>query len=56
MNGFHRDIKLVGQQVFESPETPAKVAGLGILLVEGPNDVIRFDTLGVPAVAICSLS
>lgn len=24
------------------------------MLVEGPNDVIRLDTLGVPAVALCS--
>ena len=54
VKGFHRGIELFGPHVFESPETPAKVAGLGLLLVEGPNDVIRLDTLGVPAVALCS--
>src|SRR5207253_4086498 len=34
--------------------TPEKLKGLGLLLVEGPNDVIRLDTLGVPAVGLCS--
>ena len=56
VKGFHRGIELFGQHVFESPETPAKVAGVGLLLVEGPNDVIRLDTLGVLAVALCSNS
>ena len=29
-------------------------AELILLLVEGTNDVIRLDTLGIPAVALCS--
>lgn len=33
---------------------PSKLAGLGLILVEGPNEVICLDTLGVPAVALCS--
>ena len=31
-----------------------KAAGIGLLPAEAPNDVIRLDTLGVPAVALCS--
>ena len=33
---------------------PEQIRKLGLILVEGPNDVIRLDTLGVPAVALCS--
>ncbi len=32
----------------------SKVAGLGLIIVEAPNDVIRVDTFWVPAVALCS--
>ena len=33
---------------------PEELQTLGLVLVEGPNDVIRLDTLGIPAVALCS--
>lgn len=39
-----------------SPEAAEKLRSLGLVLVEGPNDVVRIDALGVPAVALCSLS
>jgi hypothetical protein len=54
VKGFHRGIELFAQHVFRSPETASKAAGLGLIIVEGPNDVIRLDTVGVPAVALCS--
>jgi len=31
-----------------------KLKGIGLLVVEGPNDVIALDALGVPAVGLCS--
>ena len=52
--GFHRGIELFGQERLRGPETEERLRGLGLILVEGPNDVIRLSTLGVPAVALCS--
>jgi 5S rRNA maturation endonuclease (ribonuclease M5) len=54
VKGFHRGIELFGQHAVRSPEAPEKLRTLGLVLVEGPNDVIRLDDLGVPAVALCS--
>jgi hypothetical protein len=54
VKGFHLGIELFGQHALQSPDVPQKRAGLGLIVVEGPNDVIRLDTLGVPAVALCS--
>src|SRR5205814_1277100 len=54
VKGFHRGIELFGQERLKSPDTPEKLRGLGLVIVEGPNDVIRLSTLGVPAVALCT--
>jgi 5S rRNA maturation endonuclease (ribonuclease M5) len=54
VKGFHRGIELFGQHALSAEGTAEKLQGLGLLLVEGPNDVIRLETLGVPAVALCS--
>ncbi len=55
VKGFHRGQELFGQHQLANPEFTARVYALGTLLVvEGPNDVIRLDTLGVPAVGLCS--
>lgn len=54
VKGFHRGLELFGQHALSAEGTAEKLQGLGLLLVEGPNDVIRLDTLGVPAVALCS--
>jgi len=51
---FARRVRAFIKLVLQSPDVPSKLAGLGLVLVEGPNDVIRLDTLGVPAVALCS--
>jgi DNA primase len=45
---------LFGQHRLRQEGTTEKLRGLGLVVVEGPNDVIRLDTLGVPAVALCS--
>lgn len=54
VKGFHRGIELFGQHAIRSPEAATKLKDLGLIVVEGPNDAIRLDTLGVPAVALCS--
>jgi hypothetical protein len=54
VKGFHRGIELFGAHQLHADGVPEKLAGLGLLLVEGPNDVIRLSTLGVPAVGLCS--
>lgn len=54
VKGFHRGLELFGQHSLRAPEVAEKLKGLGLVLVEGPNDVIRLDTLGVPAVGLCS--
>jgi 5S rRNA maturation endonuclease (ribonuclease M5) len=54
VKGFHRGLELFGQNGLSAEGTAEKLQGLGLLVVEGPNDVIRLDTLGVPAVALCS--
>jgi 5S rRNA maturation endonuclease (ribonuclease M5) len=54
VKGFHRGIELFGQHTLRSDVVAETLKALGLVLVEGPNDVIRLDTLGVPAVALCS--
>lgn len=54
VKGFHRGLELFGQDRIGRPEGAEKLKQLGLLLVEGPNDVIRLSSLGVPAVALCS--
>jgi 5S rRNA maturation endonuclease (ribonuclease M5) len=54
VKGFHRGIELFGQHALRAEGVAEKLQGLGLIVVEGPNDVIRLDTLGVPAVALCS--
>lgn len=54
VKGFHRGLELFGQHAIQAPEVAEKLRGLGLIVVEGPNDVIRLGTLGVPAVGLCS--
>ena len=51
---FHRGLELFGQHALRAPEAAEKLQQYGLIVVEGPNDVIRLDTLGVPAVALCA--
>ncbi len=55
--GFHRGLELYGQnsdRLERHPEYREFIAEHGIIVVEGFNDVLALDHLGVPAVAICS--
>ena len=54
--GFHRGLELFGQQAsrLKEPGYRESIARHGILVVEGFNDVIGLDNLGIPAVAIMS--
>lgn len=54
VKGFHRGIELFGQDRVREPQARETFSKLGLILVEGPNDVIRLDTLGVSAVGLCS--
>lgn len=54
--GFHRGQELFGQHAsrLKEPDYREAIARHGIIVVEGFNDVIGLDNVGVPAVAICS--
>jgi len=56
VKGFQRGLELFGQSArrLEEPGFREAIRELGLIIVEGPNDVIRLDTLGVPAVGLCS--
>lgn len=54
VKGFHRGLELFGQHRLRDSEAAATLKSLGLIVVEGPNDVIRLDTLGVTAVGLCS--
>lgn len=57
VKGFHRGLELYGQHGRQRLQTPGyreQLQKLGLIVVEGPNDVIALDVLGVPAVGLCS--
>ncbi len=54
--GIHRGLELFGQQAsrLKEPGYRESIARHGIIVVEGFNDVIGLDNLGIPAVAVMS--
>ena len=54
VKGFHRGQELFGVEHLAGETARELIRTLGLVLVEGPNDVIRLSTLGVPALALCS--
>ncbi|MDZ4683518.1 MAG: toprim domain-containing protein [Planctomycetaceae bacterium] len=54
--GFHRGLELFGQHAnrLNEPGYREIVAHCGPIIVEGFNDTIALDTLGIPAVAVMS--
>ena len=54
VKGFHRGNELFGQHRLHDEGIREKLVGVGLIAVEGPNDVIAMDVLGVPAVGLCS--
>ena len=54
---FHRGQEVYGQNCtarLQEPHVRESLQSVGLVVVEGPNDVIRLDTLGVAAVGLCS--
>ncbi len=54
---FHRGLELYGQNGtarLKEPHVREALASIGLVVAEGPNDVIKLDTLGVAAVGLCS--
>jgi 5S rRNA maturation endonuclease (ribonuclease M5) len=56
VKGFHRSLELFGQHAgrLKEPGFRESLQSLGLVLVEGPNDVIALGELGAPAVGLCS--
>src|SRR5207244_5667624 len=54
VKGFHRGLELFGQHRLHEDGNAEKLKTLGLIVVEGSNDVMKLDTLGVPAVGLCS--
>jgi len=54
VKGFHRGLELWGEHLLRAKEAPRPQAELGLVIVEGPNDAINLQLLGIPAVALCS--
>ncbi len=54
VKGFHRGLELYGAHAISRITIDKESAGSGLFVVEGPNDAIRLQSLGVPAVALCS--
>ncbi len=54
--GFHRGLELFGQQAsrLKEPGYREFIANHGLIIVEGFNDVINLDNLGIPALGIMS--
>jgi hypothetical protein len=58
VKGFHRGLELYGQhgadRLAKNPRLRKSLDQFGLVVTEGPNDVIRLDCLDVAAVGLCS--
>lgn len=54
VKGFHRGLELFGENIYRNEADLELARTLGVIVVEGPNDVMNLRHLGVPAVAVCS--
>ena len=56
VKGYQRGLELYGQQHGRLQDTEFKrsLKDRGLVVVEGMNDVIRLDTLGIAAIGLCS--
>ncbi len=55
VKGFHRGLELYGEDIVRGEDVDT-FKFTGLFVTEGPNDAIRLNTLGVPAIALCSNS
>jgi hypothetical protein len=54
VKGFQRGLELFGQQRIREEGIAEQLKATGLIVVEGPNDVIALEVLGVPAIALCA--
>lgn len=54
VKGFHRGLELYGEPQLRKATNREQSQEIGVIVVEGPNDVMALSALGVPAVAVCS--
>ena len=54
VKGFHRGQELFGFPEYLKRANPELIKITGIVLAEGPNDVMNLHRLGIPALAVCS--
>jgi len=56
VSGYHRGVELFGQPAarLTEPVIHQSLQELGLVVVEGANDVMRLDALGIGAVGLCS--
>jgi len=56
VKGYHRGLELYGQSAdrLQNRQLKESLGHQGLIVVEGMNDVIRLDLLGVAAVGLCS--
>jgi hypothetical protein len=54
VKGFMKGLEMWGQDRLKDEANHAVMKQLGLIVVEGPNDVVRLATLGIPSVALCS--
>jgi hypothetical protein len=54
VKGFKRGLELWGEHLLRGAESLTVQQRVGLVIVEGPNDAINLQTLGIPAVALCS--
>jgi 5S rRNA maturation endonuclease (ribonuclease M5) len=56
VKGYHRGLELYGQSAerLRNRQLKESLGRVGLVIVEGMNDVIRLDLLGVAAVGLCS--
>lgn len=54
VKGFQRGQELFNEQHFREHENVGLLEKTGVMVVEGPNDCIALDAVGIPAVAVCS--
>ncbi len=54
VKGFQRGLELYGENQLLNEADRDLLKQLGIIVVEGPNDVLNLHSLGIPSVAVCS--
>ncbi len=54
VKGFMKGLELWGQDRLKEDAHRAVIQQIGLVTVEGPNDVINLASLGIPSIAICS--